>query len=370
MKRTLFEGIELSVSDEAIVIRSNKQLKILSSAPVNGGLFRSNTIVNLKVGKNFNMDPEEYFRLRSESLKCNEAVCLMTAADVTKSVILQDSQGVQMATIVTAGTSNSTSISDGLHNGKGGTINIIVLVDKNVSEGCMVNMAVSITEAKCKALASLDLRSKFSGELATGTSSDAVLVACLEKSAPLRYAGSATVLGYMIGKNVEEAVRRAIILHDGIVPHRPLEARLEERGITVEGLISAAMEMYVPHSRVSAEDAKPIFLNCLREAMDDINVNSLIMAALRLNEDGERGLIPKLQAGEFKKDPIHLVADEIIGISIAMHLAGYNGLFEFYRFDRKKPGILKDLPPFVDDAMGALLAGASSRMYSEIMERF
>jgi phosphatidylglycerophosphatase A len=38
--------------------------------------------------------------------------------------------------------------------------------------------------------------------------------------------------------------------------------------------------------------------------------------------------------------------------------------FEFVRFDQAKPGILKELPPLTNDANGALVAGASSNIYT------
>ncbi|MCX8169748.1 MAG: alpha-ribazole phosphatase CobZ, partial [Candidatus Methanomethyliaceae archaeon] len=176
------------------------------------------------------------------------------------------------------------------------------------------------------------------------------------------YAGSATELGWIIASCVEKAVKEAIICHDGLLSNRSLLNRLKERGILLEDLISTAMEIYVPHPKYP--QAKELFKKLLLEVLEDVNVASLVMAALRINEDGEKGLIPNLSAEDFKRDPICLVADEILGISISMYIAGYNGLFEFYRFDRNKPGILKKLPPFVDDAIGGLLAGVSSKMYS------
>ncbi|MGC8937069.1 MAG: alpha-ribazole phosphatase CobZ, partial [Candidatus Methanomethylicaceae archaeon] len=152
-------------------------------------------------------------------------------------------------------------------------------------------------------------------------------------------------------------------------PDRPLLRRLEEYGITLKELISTAMKLYVPHPNFSKSEAEKIFERHLLEVLSDINVASLVMAAMRLDDDGRRGLIPGMDSQKFNSDPVDLVADEILGISIAMYIAGYNGLFEFYRFDREKKGILSKLPPFLDDAIGGLLAGISSRMYSEMLKR-
>lgn len=370
MKRTIFDGVDAIFGQDAIVVEAKEPLKVLSSAPVGGGFRRSSRIFNLKVDKNFSEDPEAHFRRRVAAMEAGDAVCLMTAADLAKAEIVEQSgAGVRVVAIVTAGVSNASSIGEPIQKSDIGTINTIILVDRDLTEGCMANIVISATEAKCKALSSLDIRSVSSRSQATGTSSDAIAVASAGRGDPLRYAGSATDLGRIVGDCVGAAVRKAIMNHDGLVPDRPLISRLEERGISLEDMVSSAMEMYVPHPKVPFEEAKEILRRCLLEAMGDVNISALIVAALRLNEDGERGLLPGLGAPIYDSDPVHLVADEILGISIAMQIAGYYGLFEFYRFDRAKPGILKRLPPFLDDAIGALVAGASSRMYSEILKR-
>jgi alpha-ribazole phosphatase CobZ len=383
MRYTLFEWAEAEVSSEAVIIKSTKELKVLSSAVINGGMARANTIVNLKVPLDFDHEATEYFSLKGAQLGVEQgAVCLMTAADVEKAVVKTDSKGeIGIAVIATSDTLNSTDIADGMGCSPG-TINTMVIVNRHLTDGCLANAIMSASEAKCKALASMDIRSKFSDRGATGTSSDAILIACPadeegEGENTLSYAGSATDLGFLIGKNVCDALKGATVELKGpfphrafeTPPHRPLVERLAERGILVEDMRAAAMELFTPHPGVSNERAGEIFLKCLREAMSDINVSSLVMAAMRMNEDGSRGLLPGLPKEVFDTDPVHLVADEILGISIAIHIAGYYGLFEFYRFDNKKPGLLGRLPPFEDDAIGGLLAGASSRMYSELFKR-
>ena len=59
-----------------------------------------------------------------------------------------------------------------------------------------------------------------------------------------------------------------------------------------------------------------------------------------------------------------LVADEILGIAIANYIGGARGVFEFVRFDQAKPGILKKLGPIINDAVGGLVAGVSSNVYT------
>jgi alpha-ribazole phosphatase CobZ len=62
---------------------------------------------------------------------------------------------------------------------------------------------------------------------------------------------------------------------------------------------------------------------------------------------------------------VFLLSDEIIGMAIAECIGGTYARFEFTRYDQKKPGILSELGPFLDDAIAGLIAGCTSRLYSE-----
>jgi len=64
-----------------------------------------------------------------------------------------------------------------------------------------------------------------------------------------------------------------------------------------------------------------------------------------------------------------LVADEVLGLAIATYIAGARGIFDFTRFDQAKPGILKKLGPLANDAVGGLVAGVSSNMYTNALRR-
>jgi alpha-ribazole phosphatase CobZ len=72
--------------------------------------------------------------------------------------------------------------------------------------------------------------------------------------------------------------------------------------------------------------------------------------------------------GMFSEDPIHLIADEIIGMQIAQYIAGTKGIFEFHRFDRHKPGIISELGPFMDDMVCGLVGGIMSSIYSDMFD--
>jgi alpha-ribazole phosphatase CobZ len=142
---------------------------------------------------------------------------------------------------------------------------------------------------------------------------------------------------------------------------------LEEKGISLEDLIDTALELFVPHPGVETrEEAVSILKEEFMDALSDVNVSCLVVACFRAEEDAKAGLIPGLTRERFLGRP-GLVADELLGMAIACYIAGAKGIFEFIRFDQAKPGILKKLGPISNDAIGGLIAGVSSNMYTRAL---
>jgi alpha-ribazole phosphatase CobZ len=149
----------------------------------------------------------------------------------------------------------------------------------------------------------------------------------------------------------------------------PLLTYLEGKGISLQSLIDSALEMYVPHPGVETEEkAKQLLKEEFLEIFLDVNVSTLIVASFLAQEEAENGRIPGLTKERFLGRP-GLVADELIGIAIATYIGGSRAMFEFVRFDQAKPGILKKLPPLTNDAIGALVAGASSNVYTNAFRK-
>ena len=144
---------------------------------------------------------------------------------------------------------------------------------------------------------------------------------------------------------------------------------LEEHGITLNDMIDSALELFVPHPGVETKErAVELLREEFLDALSDVNVSCLEVACFRAEEDAKSGLIPGLTRERFMGRP-GLVADELLGMMIACYIAGVKGIFEFIRFDQAKPGILKELGPIENDAIGGLVAGVSSNMYSRALRQ-
>ncbi|MDD1657486.1 MAG: phosphatidylglycerophosphatase A [Methanomicrobiales archaeon] len=139
-----------------------------------------------------------------------------------------------------------------------------------------------------------------------------------------------------------------------------VEERLKGHGAGIPEIVAAGMLLYVPHG-IPPPEAEGILARKITLAFDDPNVSSLLLGAILLEE----AITGRRDGQGIDGDPVYLLSDEILGLAIAEYLGGTRARFEFTRYDQKKPGILSRLGPFIDDAVAGLIAGCTSRLYSE-----
>jgi len=363
------DGLNARIENDTIIISFDEKWHAISSAIVGGGFLRPSHIINLHVRKNYHNDSPELDIQKALGDLCldGDVAGMMTAADLRNiSIISEEDEEIRVVAIVTGGVSNAATCGEDGIRRIVGTINIVLLIDGDLSKSAMVGSVKTATEAKTLALHDLDIRSASSGEMATGTTTDTIVIACTGKGQKIRYSGTATKLGQIIGKVLRKAIKNAIEKQDNLISNRAITQRLGERGITMDDLLNAAMEIFVPHPGLDTkETAAMVFKEELGKSLQDPNITALIMAGLRLEEDGRTNSIPSLKKEDFENDSVNIVADEILGMAIAEYIGGTRARFEYVRFDTKKPGILSKLGPFVDDVICGVIAGISSKMYSD-----
>lgn len=220
-------------TDRAVVLGFDREVAVLSSASVGGGLFRARLLVNMKTdaARVMRSTPGELVAafLSEQGLE-GPAVGMLTSADLAwAQFVLRDDRGVAVLAVVTAGTSNALNsaestgspyLGDGAPLPPGnapdtgfatplGTINIILVTNRALTQEAMVGSVIVATEAKSAALFDLQVRSVVTGSQATGTGTDTVaVVSGLED--PIRYAGGHTRYGQLLGEAVYEGVRRSL----------------------------------------------------------------------------------------------------------------------------------------------------------------
>ncbi len=212
------------VIGRTLVIDLGQARPVLSSAPHHGGFVRARHILNHQVRplseasqlRNW-CDPRRYLTRVAASLGIHErCVGFMTAVPMTRLVMLREEDkrcGLWVECFCTVGVTNAVQAGEPPVEPRFrcpvGTINIILVTNARLAASAMVGAVQVVTESKAVVLLERMVRSSVSGELATGTGTDAVAVACgLRGEGPvLRYSGTHTDIGAMIGRVVRQGMQ-------------------------------------------------------------------------------------------------------------------------------------------------------------------
>ncbi|WP_209122532.1 adenosylcobinamide amidohydrolase [Alkalihalobacillus sp. BA299] len=217
-ERPLINRFKIEKTPDLIKITSPIPLKTYSSAVVGAGFGWNTTFLNRHVHKDYNCDcvEEEYKQyLNHLGIDCEGSVGMMTAA------VLEDAADRTYANeafiifvVVTAGVSNAVDASKAylqkntLHSV--GTINTWIFIEGNLTDAAFVQTVMTATEAKTKALFDEGIKDPKTHTLATGTSTDSIMVAASQTGIEQPYAGTITLLGKSIARAVYEATSEAI----------------------------------------------------------------------------------------------------------------------------------------------------------------
>ena len=203
------EGVAIEIDDEAVVVTSSAPLTVLSSAVEGGGLGQARVVVNLHVHKHC---PWEDVNLRLDAFAARRAlplprVGLLTAAWTAQARVAAERAGDFDALVVaTVGLGNLISAGwSAAAPAPPGTINTVVVLDANPEPAALVNLALTVTEVKALVLAEAGLRCA-DGRPASGTSTDAVVVAATGRGRPVRFGGPISEAGWLVANVARRAI--------------------------------------------------------------------------------------------------------------------------------------------------------------------
>jgi len=216
-KKIQINKIFLKITKENIILKSPIPLRTMSSGVLNSGLGWYKHFINRHVDSKYNVrnyKQDMYQYLKRSSLKESETVAMMTAAQLENVGISEiETIDFSLLVVVTAGVNNATDASLGeKHEFKltPGTINTWIFVSGKLTEEAFLQSIVTATEAKTIALRELNVLDQLTQTLATGTSTDSILVAATQEGAPLEFGGPISPLGSQIGKAVYQATKQAL----------------------------------------------------------------------------------------------------------------------------------------------------------------
>jgi adenosylcobinamide amidohydrolase len=210
---TTVEGVEVVVDAEAVILTAEAPLTVLSSAVAGGGLGRARSIVNLHVSRGC---PWQKAEARLAPFVARRRlpspwVGLLTAAWTERAeVAAEGARGISALVVATVGLGNA--VAAGLTPaaaGGPGTINTIAVLDARLEPAALVNLALTVTEVKALVLADAGVRCP-GGRGASGTSTDAVVVATTGRGPRARFGGPVSDAGWVVARAARTALAEGV----------------------------------------------------------------------------------------------------------------------------------------------------------------
>ena len=226
-----FPGAALDWGVDHYVVRLDRPYKFLSSALIGEGFIESRWVISQQVSADASLtDPEpclrEAARVQGIPRKARFVGLLTAVSHRDLQVYTVEESGVAVATLVTAGVDHGSSPLEKHVSSHGepaeqpeeavspvGTINIVTLVDANLTPGALVRASTIITEAKTLALVQAGLKTR-QGHPTSGTPTDVTVVGHTGRGCSFKYAGSATLVGWLVGHAAYHCVKEGLAAYN------------------------------------------------------------------------------------------------------------------------------------------------------------
>ena len=209
----MIAGVSVEAGREAVVLVSEHPLRVLSSAVHHGGFVEARAVVNLHVDKGDPCaDPEGMVTAFAHRARVPAPwVGLLTGALTERAAIVAESAGeIGALAVATVGLSNPVAAGHSpIATWTPSTINTVVVVDADPEPAALVNAVITVTEVKGLALRAAGI-GMGDGVAASGTSTDAVVIAATGRGARARFGGPASPLGWAVARAVRGALDRGI----------------------------------------------------------------------------------------------------------------------------------------------------------------
>lgn len=209
----MIPGLRVAIDERAVVVAAERPLRVLSSAVLRGGLVDARVIVNRHVDKGHPCsEPDGILAAFARDLGLPEPyVGLLTAARTEHAETAEVAGwGYHVMAVATVGLSNRVAAGRAeVARWVASTINTIIVVDGDPEPAALVNAVITVTEVKALALIEAGIRAE-GGHPATGTSTDAVVIAATGRGRRARFGGPASELGATIGRAARRALEAGI----------------------------------------------------------------------------------------------------------------------------------------------------------------
>ncbi|OPY53676.1 MAG: Adenosylcobinamide amidohydrolase [Methanosaeta sp. PtaU1.Bin060] len=317
-----YGGIEIHREDKIVYVRLLVAHRVLSTCRSSAGGLHSDLMylynhqsrehagnrINSRINRLAIERPDEYKRMVADRyhLPAPKCATLATAVNMNNTTICHERFcGLEVVTICTGGVEKNAIRSgdpaqyNEPQNGNvclpkcqecaplSGTINAMIFINQELTPGAMVTAIITATEAKTAALQELEVHSRYSEGLATGTGTDQIAVASKLGGKAIANAGKHSKLGELIGHTMHDAVKRALALENGLTPasQSTALAPLERFGIDEQELCQRIGEF------LSKENAELFECNFSNIVKDPLTV-AAVAALVHLRDKFVWGILP------------------------------------------------------------------------------
>ncbi|MFT5683873.1 MAG: adenosylcobinamide amidohydrolase [Myxococcota bacterium] len=211
----MLETISLERREKMVVARLGGPHRMLSSAVHGGGLTVAQDVVwtyfrntDLPIGS----DPIALLTTRLSDAGLSESVAMMTSRNLAHvHTAAATSEGIRAEAVATVGLSNALRVGDPPGFAPLGTINLLVCLSVPLTDAALVEAVAIAVEARTAAVSAASWPSRRSGKPATGTGTDAIIIAAPLSGEPLPWCGKHTAAGSAMGQVafavIDEGVR-------------------------------------------------------------------------------------------------------------------------------------------------------------------
>jgi adenosylcobinamide amidohydrolase len=279
------------IKDNVLALICDTPLKTVGSAIFNGGNKQVRAVLNIGVPEGYSdlalhLDPLQLITSSAANVGITQDyLAMVTAARIKNySLVYKKTDDYAIYVAATAGCSHGESSGEEMAVEEiFGTINIIVFIDGNPTESCMVATLITATEAKSAALRDFDVRSRYTGDSATGSITDAVTVASTNRGREVVLGGPASKLGKLVGYCARKAVTQALLKQEPNWANRTVFDRLKERHLPVEKLVAEVSK--IEDLALTTEELTHILKR-------NPQTLTTLLASAKMDDDYNKNLLP------------------------------------------------------------------------------
>ncbi|MDR1039960.1 MAG: adenosylcobinamide amidohydrolase [Deltaproteobacteria bacterium] len=224
-----------------------------------------------------------------------------------------------------------------------GTINTLLFVNLPVTPGCLARLIMTATEAKTAALQELNVNSRYSEGLATGTGTDQIAVASLfvDGFPPLSSAGKHSKLGELTGRLVKAATKEALLRQNSLTPELQCSVKiLVDRLFEREGIFRTTREELAEMFSADMDpETAELFLCNSKAAFCDPATAAGVAAMMHLRDQFSWGTFPLLLWPEIMSAQAALLGAAASGDFSKAE--GYRKRLEKLSEDRSREGFVR-----------------------------